>query len=335
MTALSVTATIEAALEALDPVWGETTGAVARRGAPLILNEDGTPRKSLNKKAKATATTGRSSGARFPRPNGEDYWARHIKKGSTVTDIDALRMNRGADVPTVMWGDPGTGKSALIEAAFADQPGGLYTVPGHGHMEEPALLGSWQQKPDGTYEFVKGPAILAAENGGVLFIDEIALIPPATLAVLYPLMDGRRETTIDANLALGTIKAQPGFFVVGAYNPGAPGARVSEALTSRFIFSVEVTTDYDLAKSLGVPAKFVTLARNIHTKKVSGELDWAPQLRELLGAKKVTDLYGDEQMAVANLVSGAPEDDRELVAAMASRVFGSTVENLRLGDQAK
>jgi len=275
------------------------------------------------------------SGTHYSRPNGEDYWARFIKTGSTVTDVEALRMNRAADIPTVLWGDPGTGKSALIEAAFADQPGGLYTVPGHGHMEEGALLGSWQQQPDGTYVFVKGPALLAAENGGVLFVDEIALIPPATLAVLYPLMDGRRETTVDANLSLGTIKAQPGFFVVGAYNPNAPGARVSEALTSRFIFSVEVTTDYDLAKSLGVPAKFVTLARNISTKKMSGELAWAPQLRELLGAKKVTDLYGDEAMAIANLVSGAPEDDREVVAAMASRVFGHTVENLRLGEQAK
>jgi MoxR-like ATPase len=49
----------------------------------------------------------------------------------------------------------------------------------------------------------------AAESGGVYFIDEIGLIDPKVLSIVYGLMDGRREITVTANPERGTVKAHP------------------------------------------------------------------------------------------------------------------------------
>ncbi len=66
-------------------------------------------------------------------------------------------------------------------------------------------------------------------------------------------MDGRKSITIPMNPDRGTIKVHENFYVVSATNPNAPGVRLSEAMLSRFQLQVELTTDYALAKKLGVP----------------------------------------------------------------------------------
>jgi nitric oxide reductase NorQ protein len=114
---------------------------------------------------------------------------------------------------------------------------------------------------------------------------------------------------------------------VAACNPNAPGARMSEALLSRFAVQFEVQTDYKLARKLGVDAKVVTAAQNLASKLGSGEVGWAPQLRELLDYKRVADEFGQD-IALNNLVSVAPEIDRAVVADVVTRVVGKTAKAL-------
>lgn len=271
----------------------------------------------------------------FPRPNGEAYYPRMID-GSTH-DVDVLRTGRGSSLGenlyVLFYGEPGTGKTAAFEAAFPD---GL-TLSGDGDTTTDDFVGSWVQNPDGTYEWVDGPLIVAMEGDGTrgypLLIDEIALIDTKVMAIAYAAMDGRGEIRIKSNPARGIIKAKPGFYVVGACNPNAPGARMSEALTSRFSLHIEATTDYDLAKSIGVPAKAVTVAKNLDAKRASGEVSWAPQMRELLAFRRTSERFSTA-MAVANLIGIAPEDDRAIVADVVSRAFGAAVANLRQGTAA-
>jgi len=58
--------------------------------------------------------------------------------------------------------------------------------------------------------------------------------------------------------------------------PGVHGAILTEALASRFSVHIEVTTDFDLARSLGVPARAVSAAANLNTQLRNGEISWAP-----------------------------------------------------------
>jgi nitric oxide reductase NorQ protein len=142
-------------------------------------------------------------------------------------------------------------------------------------------------------------------------------------------MDGRREYTVTANPERGTVKAADGFYVIGATNPNAPGVRLSEALLSRFVVQVEMTTDWSLTKKLGVAAAMVTAAQNLAKKQSSGEVSWAPQFRELLAFRDLEKTFGTP-WAVANLLAAAPEIDRPVVADVLTRTFGESILPARI-----
>jgi hypothetical protein len=260
------------------------------------------------------------------RPNGQLYYPRRLAK---LTDIDVLRDLRTAEVPVLLYGPPGTGKTSLIEAAFGDD---LYTVPGDGDTTVGDIIGDYVPTEGGGYEFIPGPLPQAMQAGGVLFIDDATLIAPKVLAVVYPAMDGRRQIILKAHGGT-VVTAAPGFYVVAGHNPGVHGAVLTEALSSRFSAQIKVSTDYDLAAALGVDAKMVRAARNLATRFESGDIGWAPQLRELLAFKKIADVLGVDT-AVANLVGVAPLEDRDAVVKAIRQTFASSaIEPLALGKQ--
>ncbi|WP_067902642.1 AAA family ATPase [Nocardia vaccinii] len=309
------------------------TGAPAPAPTPAAPTAPKPPARASKRKAKTKGTgTGSApapapasaSGATVRRPNGQEY---HLRKLAGRTDVDVLRTMRTAEVPVMLYGPPGTGKTSLIEAAYGD----LLTVQGDSDTTVADFVGEYTQKPDGTFVFVHGPLVRAMREGRVLFVDDATLIPPTVLACMYPAMDGRKEIVIKANGG-EVVTAEPGFFVVAGHNPGVHGAILSDALSSRFAFQVQVGSDYDLAGQLGVHAQAVKVARNLATRKANGEIGWAPQLRELLSFKKIATAT-DLATAAANLIGTAPEDDREIVATVVKTVFGATYSPLALGSR--
>ena len=264
-----------------------------------------------------TAVTLDGGETSFARPNGDLYYTR---PWGEHTDVAVLRKARDLGAYTLFYGAPGCGKTALVEAAFGDD---LYTILGSGDTEVADLVGSYVDTGSG-FRWEDGPLLKAAMEGKPLLIDEVGLIDPKVMSIVYGFMDGRKEYTVTANPERGTVKAQDGFYVVGATNPNAPGVRLSEALLSRFGIQVEMTTDWALAKKLGVPAMIVTAAQNLAKKVATGEAMWAPQFRELLAFRDLEKSFGTS-FAVANLMASAPEMDRPLVAEVLQRVLGEAV----------
>jgi hypothetical protein len=255
------------------------------------------------------------------RPNGQVYRPRVL---ADMPDVSALRA---AGIPALLYGPPGTGKTSLVEAAFPD----LITIAGDGDTTVADFVGEYTQRPDGTYEFVYGPLVKAMTEGRPLLIDDATLISPQVLAVAYPAMDGRREITVKAHKG-ETITAAGGFYLIGGHNPGVHGAILTEALASRFSVQIQVATDYDLARSLKIEPKAITVARNLAARHARGEIGWAPQLRELIAFGKIAGVLGTDA-AVANLTGIAPEEDRDAVAEAAAKTFGRPVTPLALGRQ--
>jgi hypothetical protein len=311
------------AVQNLDPT-GVPAGLVslmpAEGRASLRSKQGTTTPKEKEIKVSVESLVGET---KYPRPNGHDYYSR---SWGTHSDIEVLRKARTLSQFILLYGSPGTGKTALVEGAFPDE---LETIIGTGDTEVSDFVGGYVQTPSGGFEWIDGPLVRAVEQGKVLLIDEIGLIDPKVLSLVYGLMDGRDEITITQNPERGTVKAKSGFYVIGATNPNAVGVRLSEALLSRFSIQAEMTTDWSLAKKLGVPVPAVTASQNLSKKQQSGEISWSPQMRELLAFRDVASTFGTA-WAVSNLIACSPENDRAVVADVFTRVFGEEVRTAKI-----
>jgi len=265
--------------------------------------------------------------AAIVRPNGQDYNPRPLA-ASGKTDVETLQACRQDSLPVLLAGFPGCGKTAMVEAAFGQD---AITVEGHGDMEVADLLGSWQPNPnpDEPYIWQDGPLVRAMKEGRVLFLDDTTLVPAPVLARLYAAMDGRKVIRVTEHQG-ETVEAIEGFFVVGAHNPGAPGAILSEALSSRFLVQFEVESDLSIAAKMGVDRTVIRAARNLRKRRAEGTVTWAPEMRELLGYARVAKTLG-KQVAAANLVAVAPEEARDAVIEAMGNSFPG-IEALRLSE---
>jgi len=248
--------------------------------------------------------------AKVLRPNGEQYRPRHIMGH---TDVALLREFRKNSIYVRLAGPPGGGKTALAEAAFND----VITVNGHGDMTVANFVGSYLPDPANGNKWVwhNGPLVRAMETGATLFVDEGTRIPTEVLNILFSVMDGRKTLNIDDRPDLPAIMAAKGFYVVMGYNPETLGARaLDEALISRFRVQIEVQTDHNTAKSLGVPAIAIRIAKNLETRNRKDRLTggpgiWVPQMRELLTYRDLIKMNAGEEFALATLVAACPRNE--------------------------
>lgn len=257
-------------------------------------------------------------GDRITALDGQVYVARTIVSDErNLSDVEMYRRAAAAQMNVFLYGLPGTGKTRGLQAAH----GNAIIVPISGDTEVADLIGSYQPTGPDTFAWVDGPLLVAMENGRHIVLDEVGLMDPKVAAVVYPLMDGRRELLVTANPMRGTVHAKDGFSISGTTNPNAPGVRLSEALLSRFHVHIEVGTDYKVARELGVNERLVQAAEHLAKQFEADEVGWAPQFRELLIAKAHEEQFG-LIFALRNLIASAPEMEREVVEMQLKERFG-------------
>lgn len=261
----------------------------------------------------AAAVVAKGGSNEYMRPNGSTYFARHV---GAYKDVEFLREARNKGLQVLLYGPPGAGKSALIEAAFSElgEDGALradfLTLNCTAYTEESDLLGTWMQDPH-TKSFIwhNGPLLEAMNEGKVLFVDDVTMANPKVLASLYSAMDDRHRVVVTMNPDMPPVEAKPGFYVVGAHNPDAPGAVLSDALRSRFSLELEVQSDFaGLSKMLGIPPKAAHFAEKVALQFNNEQISWVPQIRELIAYRD--SLHFGEEVAVRNLLGKFPVEDR-------------------------
>ncbi|WP_370086012.1 AAA family ATPase [Streptacidiphilus sp. MAP12-16] len=147
--------------------------------------------------------------------------------------LEALTLAVAADLPVLLWGEPGIGKTAALTqlAASLDLP--LTTVIASVHEptdfsglpivgDDPTVQGVPMAPPQWAVELVRA-------GRGLLFLDELSTATPAVQAALLRVVLERR---------VGTLQLPPGVRIVAAANPrasAADGWELSPPLANRFV----------------------------------------------------------------------------------------------------
>ncbi len=152
-------------------------------------------------------------------------------------EADALLACLWAKRHVLIEGPVGVGKTVLAKATAAVLERPILRVDGDGRYTEARLVGQFDPPvvlargydPDA---FLAGPLVLAMQQGGILFLNELNRMPEGVQNVLLPALD---EGTLLVP-RFGEIVAEPGFAVIATQNPAefvATGT-LSEALRDRF-----------------------------------------------------------------------------------------------------
>ncbi|MEU6281697.1 AAA family ATPase [Streptomyces sp. NPDC047028] len=159
------------------------------------------------------------------------------------TQLEALTLAVAADLPVLLWGEPGIGKTAALTQLAAALNLPLTTVIASVHEpsdfsglpvvgDDPAAQGVPMAPPDWAVR-------LERAGRGLLFLDELSTAPPAVQAALLRLVLERR---------IGSLKLPPGVRIVAAANPrssAADGWELSPPLANRFVH-LQWTHDHDV-----------------------------------------------------------------------------------------
>ncbi|MFC8535570.1 AAA family ATPase [Streptomyces sp. NPDC057249] len=175
------------------------------------------------------------------------------------TQLEALTLAVAADLPVLLWGEPGIGKTAALTQLADDLGLPLTTVIASVHEpsdfsglpvvgDDPAEQGVPMAPPDWAVRLVRA-------GRGLLFLDELSTAPPAVQAALLRLVLERR---------VGALRLPPGVRIVAAANPrssAADGWELSPPLANRFVH-LQWTHDQDVVvRGLGGTWPRATLPR--------------------------------------------------------------------------
>ena len=122
------------------------------------------------------------------RSNGESYIPGRIEG---MSDVEFLQRCRKAGLFLRVKSAPGTGKSAMFDAAFGEE--GLFVLCSEGTTEEDLFGGYHPTDTPGKFIWKDGPVTTALREGRPLLLDELNAASPRTATKMNSLFDGRLE----------------------------------------------------------------------------------------------------------------------------------------------
>ena len=138
----------------------------------------------------------------------------YLPQGEEVALFQAAAAH---DLPVLLKGPTGCGKTRFVAHMAARLGRKLYTVACHDDLGAADLIGRWLIK-GGETVWVDGPLTRAVREGAICYLDEVVEARKDVTVVLHPLTDDRRILPIDRTGE--ELAAAPGFMLVASYNPG-------------------------------------------------------------------------------------------------------------------
>ncbi len=123
----------------------------------------------------------------------------------------------GNQLPVLLKGPTGSGKTRFISHMAAKLNVPLHTVSCHDDLTASDLVGRYLIG-DGQTVWNDGPLTRAVRDGGICYLDEVVEARKDTTVVIHPLTDDRRILPVDRTGE--TLHAPDNFMLVVSYNPG-------------------------------------------------------------------------------------------------------------------
>lgn len=255
------------------------------------------------------------------------------------TLVDWLEAPRNIIGCILLLGDPGTGKTALAEAAATHADREMTTVVftpdhtkdslfmrfvgegngdciTHGHVDGQECEGGCTRGP-----YTLGPIPYAAKHGHLFYGDEVLLLVDGVKPLLYPLADGRRFLP-EGNLDGSPLEIHPDFRMILSSNPLVRGASLPEPLASRAASTtLHIETSASMLIDIGIEDSIVSAWEALGSQGV-----WRPAIREMRMANYWLNKGVIQQAASAFLPEHCPESDREAVKTIVEGFLGGDLD---------
>ena len=277
---------------------------------------------------------------RFPgATDAGDMYLSRSGLGPYDTDVETLAAwltgPRNIIGGVLLLSEPGTGKTALLEAAttFMTEPeeGEDFDPEGRrlitvlctpDHTKDSLLLRFVGEGngDDGT-PFTLGPVAYAAKHGHILYLDEFMLLPDGVKPILYSLADGRHYLP-EGNVDGTPMAIHPDFRLVLSSNPQVRGASMPEPLASRFASTtLTIETTSEMLTDLGIDESIVAAWEALGNQGL-----WRPQIREMRAADYWL-VVDPAQASSAFLPEHAPESQRKQIRDIVTGFIGGALRN--------
>ncbi|WP_293645253.1 CbbQ/NirQ/NorQ/GpvN family protein [Thiolapillus sp.] len=225
-------------------------------------------------------------------------------------EADLFQHAWNNQLPVMIKGPTGCGKTRFIEHMAAHLGRPLYTVSCHDDLTAADLVGRHLIGEQGTF-WVDGPLTRAVREGAICYLDEVVEARKDTTVVIHPLTDDRRILPIERTGE--TLKAPAEFMLVVSYNPGYQNILKGMKPSTRQRF-VGMTFDFPASE----------LEQEIIQKETGSDEKTAKALVKLAAALRVLKDHDLEEAAstrlliyAARLIKSGMNPSEACLAAMA------------------
>lgn len=213
------------------------------------------------------------------------------------------------NLPLLLKGPTGCGKTRFVEHMAARTGRPLYTVACHDDLSASDLLGRYLLR-GGETEWMDGPLTRAVREGAICYLDEVVEARKDVTVVLHPLTDNRRTLMLDRTGE--ELIAPKGFMLVASYNPGYQNIlkKLKPSTRQRFL-----SISFDFPN----PASEILIVANesgLETKRVEPLVRLAGHIRALSGMDLEEGVSTRLLIYAAQLIASGTKIEHALQAAV-------------------